>query len=171
MPGSHQAASCPYGSACSDISYSLFVSGFFELVSFSRFMCDVACLLHSFLPLSPQRSIPVSFVHSPLVATWPVYAPWPSVSTHVRVSAQQTLASPCLNDTSFSLQYPTRRTLCSSDRGCKKGWMDPQSKGTFWVFPWRPGGWSGTLVTFTVPHLGPQPLALDCLLPPPLSHR
>uniref|UniRef100_A0A8C0XDZ0 P2X purinoceptor 7 n=1 Tax=Castor canadensis TaxID=51338 RepID=A0A8C0XDZ0_CASCN len=28
-------------------------------------------------------------------------------------------------------EYPTRRTLCSSDRGCKKGWMDPQSKGTF----------------------------------------
>ncbi|XP_016058544.1 PREDICTED: P2X purinoceptor 7 [Miniopterus natalensis] len=26
-------------------------------------------------------------------------------------------------------EYPTRRTLCSSDRGCKKGWMDPQSKG------------------------------------------
>ncbi|XP_021113162.1 P2X purinoceptor 7 isoform X4 [Heterocephalus glaber] len=26
-------------------------------------------------------------------------------------------------------QYPTPRTLCSSDRGCKKGWMDPQSKG------------------------------------------
>ncbi|KAM4856116.1 P2X purinoceptor 7 [Urocitellus parryii] len=26
-------------------------------------------------------------------------------------------------------ENPTRRTLCSSDRGCKKGWMDPQSKG------------------------------------------
>ncbi|XP_024901273.1 P2X purinoceptor 7 [Pteropus alecto] len=26
-------------------------------------------------------------------------------------------------------EYPARRTLCSSDRGCKKGWMDPQSKG------------------------------------------
>ncbi|KAM9621948.1 P2X purinoceptor 7 isoform 2-T2 [Trichechus inunguis] len=26
-------------------------------------------------------------------------------------------------------EYPTRRTLCSSDRNCKKGWMDPQSKG------------------------------------------
>ncbi|XP_062943604.1 P2X purinoceptor 7 [Cynocephalus volans] len=26
-------------------------------------------------------------------------------------------------------EYPNRRTLCSSDRGCKKGWMDPQSKG------------------------------------------
>ncbi|XP_012518972.1 PREDICTED: P2X purinoceptor 7 [Propithecus coquereli] len=26
-------------------------------------------------------------------------------------------------------EYPTRRTLCSSDRGCKKGWMDPKSKG------------------------------------------
>lgn len=26
-------------------------------------------------------------------------------------------------------EYPTRRTLCSSDRGCRKGWMDPQSKG------------------------------------------
>ncbi|XP_066116713.1 P2X purinoceptor 7 isoform X4 [Saccopteryx bilineata] len=26
-------------------------------------------------------------------------------------------------------QYPTRWTLCASDRGCKKGWMDPQSKG------------------------------------------
>ncbi|XP_073737262.1 P2X purinoceptor 7 isoform X3 [Callorhinus ursinus] len=25
--------------------------------------------------------------------------------------------------------FPTRRTICSSDRGCKKGWMDPQSKG------------------------------------------
>ncbi|XP_015357975.1 P2X purinoceptor 7 isoform X1 [Marmota marmota marmota] len=26
-------------------------------------------------------------------------------------------------------ENPTRRTLCSSDRGCTKGWMDPQSKG------------------------------------------
>ncbi|XP_008837605.1 P2X purinoceptor 7 [Nannospalax galili] len=26
-------------------------------------------------------------------------------------------------------ELPTRRTLCSSDRNCKKGWMDPQSKG------------------------------------------
>ncbi|KAM8816689.1 P2X purinoceptor 7 isoform 2-T2 [Rhynchonycteris naso] len=26
-------------------------------------------------------------------------------------------------------QYPTRWTLCASDRGCKKGWMDPQSQG------------------------------------------
>ncbi|XP_004709644.1 P2X purinoceptor 7 isoform X1 [Echinops telfairi] len=26
-------------------------------------------------------------------------------------------------------EYPTPRTLCSTDRGCKKGWMDPQSKG------------------------------------------
>nr|KAF6312056.1 hypothetical protein mPipKuh1_013021 [Pipistrellus kuhlii] len=26
-------------------------------------------------------------------------------------------------------EYPTRRTRCSSDRGCKKGWLDPQSKG------------------------------------------
>ncbi|XP_004475537.2 P2X purinoceptor 7 [Dasypus novemcinctus] len=26
-------------------------------------------------------------------------------------------------------EYPTRRTLCSSDKGCKKGWMDPQSRG------------------------------------------
>ncbi|XP_027972201.1 P2X purinoceptor 7 isoform X1 [Eumetopias jubatus] len=25
--------------------------------------------------------------------------------------------------------FPTRRTICSSDRGCKKGWRDPQSKG------------------------------------------
>ncbi|XP_034872863.1 P2X purinoceptor 7 [Mirounga angustirostris] len=25
--------------------------------------------------------------------------------------------------------FPTRRTICSSDRGCKKGRMDPQSKG------------------------------------------
>nr|XP_003420347.1 P2X purinoceptor 7 isoform X1 [Loxodonta africana] len=26
-------------------------------------------------------------------------------------------------------EYPTRRTLCSNDRNCKKGGMDPQSKG------------------------------------------
>nr|XP_030716158.1 P2X purinoceptor 7 isoform X2 [Globicephala melas] len=26
-------------------------------------------------------------------------------------------------------EYPTRGTLCSSDRGCKKGWMGPKSKG------------------------------------------
>ncbi|XP_006865471.1 PREDICTED: P2X purinoceptor 7 [Chrysochloris asiatica] len=26
-------------------------------------------------------------------------------------------------------EYPTSRTLCANDRGCKKGWMDPQSKG------------------------------------------
>ncbi|KAM6155770.1 P2X purinoceptor 7 [Rhynchocyon petersi] len=26
-------------------------------------------------------------------------------------------------------EYPTPRTVCSNDRGCKKGWMDPQSKG------------------------------------------
>ncbi|KAM4827018.1 P2X purinoceptor 7 isoform 1-T1 [Thomomys bottae] len=26
-------------------------------------------------------------------------------------------------------EYPTRKTLCSSDRGCKEGWMDPLSKG------------------------------------------
>ncbi|KAF6278273.1 purinergic receptor P2X 7 [Rhinolophus ferrumequinum] len=26
-------------------------------------------------------------------------------------------------------EHPSRRTLCSSDRNCKKGWMDPQSKG------------------------------------------
>lgn len=26
-------------------------------------------------------------------------------------------------------QFPTPRTLCSSDHGCRKGWMDPQSKG------------------------------------------
>ncbi|XP_054450117.1 P2X purinoceptor 7 [Pteronotus mesoamericanus] len=26
-------------------------------------------------------------------------------------------------------EYPTRRTLCYSDKSCKKGWMDPQSKG------------------------------------------
>uniref|UniRef100_A0A8C2S7L4 P2X purinoceptor n=1 Tax=Capra hircus TaxID=9925 RepID=A0A8C2S7L4_CAPHI len=26
-------------------------------------------------------------------------------------------------------EYPTRRTLCSSDRGCKKGWLGPLSKG------------------------------------------
>ncbi|XP_004595365.1 P2X purinoceptor 7 [Ochotona princeps] len=26
-------------------------------------------------------------------------------------------------------EYPTRRTLCSSDRNCRKGWMDPQSRG------------------------------------------
>ncbi|XP_008058158.1 P2X purinoceptor 7 isoform X2 [Carlito syrichta] len=26
-------------------------------------------------------------------------------------------------------EYPTRRTLCHSDKSCKKGWMDPQSKG------------------------------------------
>ncbi|XP_057602996.1 P2X purinoceptor 7-like isoform X2 [Hippopotamus amphibius kiboko] len=26
-------------------------------------------------------------------------------------------------------EYPTRRTLCSSDRGCEKGWMGPKSKG------------------------------------------
>uniref|UniRef100_A0A8D1BWA1 P2X purinoceptor n=2 Tax=Sus scrofa TaxID=9823 RepID=A0A8D1BWA1_PIG len=39
--------------------------------------------------------------------------------------------SRCLFPTllSSSLQYPTRRTLCSSNQGCKKGWMDPQSKG------------------------------------------
>ncbi|XP_055003552.1 P2X purinoceptor 7 [Sorex araneus] len=26
-------------------------------------------------------------------------------------------------------EQPTRRTICNSDRNCKKGWMDPQSKG------------------------------------------
>ncbi|XP_069877597.1 P2X purinoceptor 7-like [Dipodomys merriami] len=26
-------------------------------------------------------------------------------------------------------EYPTRRTVCSSDRGCKKGWTDPLGKG------------------------------------------
>ncbi|XP_059532794.1 P2X purinoceptor 7 isoform X1 [Myotis daubentonii] len=26
-------------------------------------------------------------------------------------------------------EHPTRRTLCSSDQGCIKGWLDPQSKG------------------------------------------
>ncbi|XP_036132980.1 P2X purinoceptor 7 isoform X1 [Molossus molossus] len=26
-------------------------------------------------------------------------------------------------------EYPTRWSLCHSDRNCKKGWMDPQSKG------------------------------------------
>uniref|UniRef100_A0AC11EAZ7 Purinergic receptor P2X 7 n=1 Tax=Ovis aries TaxID=9940 RepID=A0AC11EAZ7_SHEEP len=26
-------------------------------------------------------------------------------------------------------EYPTPRTLCSSDRGCKKGWLGPLSKG------------------------------------------
>nr|XP_031298525.1 P2X purinoceptor 7 [Camelus dromedarius] len=26
-------------------------------------------------------------------------------------------------------EYPTRGTICSSDQGCKKGWMDPKSKG------------------------------------------
>ncbi|XP_007529712.1 P2X purinoceptor 7 [Erinaceus europaeus] len=26
-------------------------------------------------------------------------------------------------------EYPTSRTICSSDRSCKKGWMHPQSKG------------------------------------------
>nr|XP_004671057.2 P2X purinoceptor 7 isoform X1 [Jaculus jaculus] len=26
-------------------------------------------------------------------------------------------------------EFPTPRTLCSSDRSCRKGWMDPQSKG------------------------------------------
>ncbi|XP_004395921.1 PREDICTED: P2X purinoceptor 7 [Odobenus rosmarus divergens] len=25
--------------------------------------------------------------------------------------------------------FPTQRTICSSDRDCKKGWMDPQSRG------------------------------------------
>ncbi|XP_037000509.2 P2X purinoceptor 7 isoform X2 [Artibeus jamaicensis] len=26
-------------------------------------------------------------------------------------------------------EYPTHRTLCHSDKNCKQGWMDPQSKG------------------------------------------
>ncbi|KAM5311207.1 P2X purinoceptor 7 isoform 1-T1 [Glossophaga mutica] len=26
-------------------------------------------------------------------------------------------------------EYPTHRTLCHSDKNCKEGWMDPQSKG------------------------------------------
>ncbi|KAF6082330.1 purinergic receptor P2X 7 [Phyllostomus discolor] len=26
-------------------------------------------------------------------------------------------------------EYPTHRTLCQSDKNCRQGWMDPQSKG------------------------------------------
>ena len=80
--------------------------------------------------------------------------------------------SRCLFPTllSSSLQYPTRRTLCSSNQGCKKGWMDPQSKGMFYFFSWGlRGGWFGFMVTFKMPRSSAPGHGQACACPMPLN--
>lgn len=110
------------------------------------FLCPLTgCWMSGLVPTFrlPRTAPMCVYVHPRTVFVWTQTPAFPSP----RDTPCSLPTTPC-----FSPQYPTRRTLCSSDQGCKKGWMDPQSKGTHSASFGDPGdGWSGNLVTFAVP--------------------
>ena len=142
-----------YGLACSEhFIYTepyntwSFLSGFFHLASCFKFHLHCSryqYFIHSFS--QPNNNIPSHecpryqlSVHL-LVAVWAVSIFEHYLHTNVCVNID--ICSPISQRhnlfptiLSFFLQYPTRRTLCSSDRGCKKGWLGPLSKGMFYFF-------------------------------------